>query len=122
MLKDSKYVQFLFIDFSKAFDSVELTCEQSAPLIRLCIYLYLYLLENVRVMKIDVIIIIIIVLINMLIKCNIDHNIIKWIVYFLIDRDQYTKLGDQLSFLRVINRSIVQGSGIGPTLFNYIYL
>ena len=31
----------------------------------------------------------------------------KWIVSFLTDRDQYTKLGDQRSFIRVINRSIV---------------
>ena len=57
------------------------------------------------------------VLINKLIKFNIADNIIKWIVSFSTDRDQYTKLGDQRSFTRVINRSIVQGSGIGPTLF-----
>ena len=42
---DGKYVTFYLI--------------LSAPLIRLCIYLYLCLRENVRVMKIDVIIIII---------------------------------------------------------------
>ena len=36
---------------------------------------------------------------------------------FLTDRDQYTKLGEQRSFTHVINRSIVQGSGNGPTLF-----
>ena len=35
----------------------------------------------------------------------------------LTDRDQYTKTGDNRSFTRVINRSIVRGSGIGPTLF-----
>ena len=57
------------------------------------------------------------VLINKLKMYNIADNIIKWIVSFLTDRDQYTKLGDQRSFIRVINRSIVQGSGIGPMLF-----
>ena len=48
---------------------------------------------------------------------NTADNIIKWIVSFLTDRDQYTKLGDQRSFIRVINRSIAQGSGIGSMLF-----
>ena len=56
-------------------------------------------------------------LINKLRKFNIADNIIKWIVFFLTDRDQHTKLGDQRSFTHVINCSIVQGSGIGPTLF-----
>ena len=56
-------------------------------------------------------------LLNKLIKFNIADNIIKWIVSFLKDRDQYTKLGDQRSFTRVINLSIVQGSDIGSTLF-----
>ena len=82
MLKDSKYVRCLLIDFFKSFDSVDH-----------------------------------LVLINKLIKFNIADNIIKWIVSFLIDRDQYTKLGDQRSFTCIINRSIVQGSCIGPTLF-----
>ena len=57
------------------------------------------------------------ILINKLKALNIDGNIIGWVVSFLTDRDQYTKLGDQTSFKRIINRSIVQGSGIGPTLF-----
>ena len=50
-------------------------------------------------------------------RYNIADNIIDWIVSFLTDRDQFTKLGDLRSLTRVINRSIVQGSGIGPMLF-----
>ena len=57
------------------------------------------------------------ILINKLKALNIDAKIINWVVSFLTDRDQYTKLGNQKSFLRIINRSIVQGSGIWPTLF-----
>ena len=50
-------------------------------------------------------------------RYNIADNIIDLIVSFLTDRDQFTKLGDRRSFIRVINRSIVQGSGIGSMLF-----
>ena len=35
----------------------------------------------------------------------------------MTDRDQYTKLCDQKSFIRILNWSIVQGSRIGPRLF-----
>jgi len=35
----------------------------------------------------------------------------------LTDRDQATKLGFHLSSMLHINRSIIQGAGIGPTLF-----
>ena len=42
--------------------------------------------------------------------------VIHWII-FVTDRTQATKLGLSLSSLLSINRSIVQGSGIGPTLF-----
>ena len=38
-------------------------------------------------------------------------------VAFLTDRNQFVKIGGKLSFTKIINRSIVQGSGIGPTLF-----
>ena len=57
------------------------------------------------------------ILVNKLKEYNIADNIIKLIVSFLTDRDQYTKLGDQRSFIRVINRLIVQGSDIRPTVF-----
>ena len=38
-------------------------------------------------------------------------------ISFLTDLNQYTKLGDQQPFIQIRNRSIVQGSGIEPTLF-----
>jgi len=43
--------------------------------------------------------------------------IIQWIMSFLSDRTQATRLGFHLSMQLSINRSIVQGSGIGPILF-----
>jgi len=42
--------------------------------------------------------------------------IMQWIMSFLIDRNQATKLGFHLSSTLPINRSVIQGSGIGPTL------
>ena len=38
-------------------------------------------------------------------------------VLFLTDRNQFVHNNERWSFTRIINRSIVQGSGIGPTLF-----
>jgi hypothetical protein len=43
--------------------------------------------------------------------------IIKWIISFLTDRMQATTFLGKLSPLMEINRSIVQGSGIGRNLF-----
>ena len=48
---------------------------------------------------------------------NIADNIVDGVVSLLIDSDQYTKVGDKRLFTRVINRSVVQSSGIDPTLF-----
>ena len=56
-------------------------------------------------------------LINKLKGYNTADNVIQWVVSFLSDRDQFTKFGRQSSIICIINRSIVQGSGIGPTLF-----
>ena len=35
----------------------------------------------------------------------------------LTDKNQFVKIGEEWSFTRAISRSIVHGSGIGPTLF-----
>ena len=56
-------------------------------------------------------------LINKLKGYNIADNVIQWVVSFLSDRDQFTKFGGKLSIICIINRSIVQGSGIRSTLF-----
>ena len=56
-------------------------------------------------------------LVKKLKRYNIADNIIDWIVSFLTDRDQISKLGDLRSFTHVINRSIIQGFGIGSMLF-----
>jgi len=48
--------------------------------------------------------------------------VLVWIVHFLTDRSRCTKLGSVLSTCLAINRSIVHGSGIGPSLFcHYIH-
>jgi hypothetical protein len=44
-------------------------------------------------------------------------NIINWIISFLTDRKIQLKRGDIISHPKQINRGIVQGSGIGPTLY-----
>ena len=56
-------------------------------------------------------------LVSKLKALNIADNIIQWVVQFLTDRNQFVKVGEMWSFTKLINRSIVQGSGIGPTLF-----
>ena len=44
-------------------------------------------------------------------------NTIHRVVAFLTDRNLFVKIDTMWSFTKIINRSIVQGSGIGPTLF-----
>ena len=46
---------------------------------------------------------------------NIKKN--QWVVQFLTDRNQFVKVGKIWYFTKLINRSIVQGSGIVPALF-----
>ena len=58
-----------------------------------------------------------IILINKLKSLKISDNAIHWVFLFLTGRTQFVKMGQKWSFTRVINRSIVQGSDIGPTLF-----
>ena len=48
---------------------------------------------------------------------NIADNIIHLVVSFLTDRNQFVKVGERWSFTKMINCFIVQGSGLGPTLF-----
>jgi hypothetical protein len=48
---------------------------------------------------------------------HLPSSIKNWIIYFLTSRTQTTKLFDMYSSLLEINRSIVQGSGIGPYLY-----
>ena len=56
-------------------------------------------------------------LVNKLKQYGLNHRIITWIVSFLTDRSQYTKVGGYISRLQFINRSNVQASGISPCLF-----
>ena len=64
------------------------------------------------------------IVINKLKALNIADNIVQWIVSFLTDRNQFIKVGERWSFTKMINHSIVQGSGLGSTLFTIciIYL
>ena len=56
-------------------------------------------------------------LVSKLKALNIADNIIQWVVQFLTDRNQFVKVGELWSFTKLMNCSIVQGSGLGPTLF-----
>ena len=58
-----------------------------------------------------------IIFINKLKSVKISDNVIQWVVSFLTNRMQFVKMRQKWSFTRVINRSIVQGSSIGSTLF-----
>jgi len=52
-----------------------------------------------------------------LIRFSIPSNVLNWIISFLTERQQLYKVGSKLSAPASINRSIIQGSGIGPTLY-----
>jgi len=58
-----------------------------------------------------------VILARKLYRLQVPAFIIHWIMSFLTDRTQATKLGFHLSTQLAINRSIIQGSGIGPILF-----
>jgi len=49
---------------------------------------------------------------------RLPSNILSWIVSFLTDRSQCTKINGIMSVLESINRSIVQGSAIVPNSFS----
>lgn len=57
------------------------------------------------------------ILADKLIQCNPPYNVIKWIYSFLNNRSQITKIGQSYSSVNKINRGIVQGSAIGPSLY-----
>jgi hypothetical protein len=58
-----------------------------------------------------------VIIVEELPKLSLPWNFINSIISFLSDRNIINKNGCVLSQPRVINRSIVQGSGIGPTLY-----
>ena len=57
-----------------------------------------------------------VVLVEKLHLLGLPANIFNWLIYFLTGRVQYCKVNDVLSKPRNINLSIVQGSGLGPSL------
>ena len=57
------------------------------------------------------------ILIQKLSSMKMPSLVLKWIASFLTDRTHATRLDFILSSYKSFNRSIVQGSGIGPTLF-----
>jgi len=58
-----------------------------------------------------------VILARKLYRLQVPVFIIQWIMSFLSDRTQTTKLGFHFSTQLSINRSIVQGCSIGPILF-----
>lgn len=59
-----------------------------------------------------------IVLVQKLQSLGLPSSIFNWIVSFLTGRTQYCKIDGVLSFASEIDLSIIQGSGIGPSLYN----
>ena len=57
------------------------------------------------------------IIVKKLVDLGLEQCIIDWVVSFLSDRQQYTKVGHKTSGTGIINRSIVQCSGVGPSLF-----
>ena len=57
------------------------------------------------------------ILVLKLVDLEVPVFIVKWSVSFLSDRNDATKYNFKLSSSVNINRSIVQGSGIGPNMF-----
>jgi hypothetical protein len=57
------------------------------------------------------------IIVRKLSMLSLPWNIINWIISFLTGRKIQLKRGDILSHSKPINRGIVQGSGIGPTLY-----
>jgi len=58
-----------------------------------------------------------VLLLNKLFQLDLPANVINWICSFLSSRSQKCKVNGQLSNMANIGLSIVQGSGIGPTLY-----
>jgi len=57
------------------------------------------------------------ILVTKLCQLDLPVFVLRWIINFLTDRMQCTKLGFKTSELLPITRSVVQGSGIGPGMF-----
>jgi len=57
------------------------------------------------------------ILLAKMVHLNIPSALVNWICMFLTGRSQMCKINGQLSSPRLISQSIVQGSGIGPTLY-----
>jgi ribonucleases P/MRP protein subunit RPP40 len=57
------------------------------------------------------------ILMSKLTTFDIPQSEVNWVCSFLTGRSQVCKVNGILSQSRKINRSIVEGSGIGPTLY-----
>lgn len=58
------------------------------------------------------------VLLSKLKACGIAHRALQWMSHFLLDRSQKVKIGDTLSDPVRVASGVIQGSVIGPVLFN----
>ena len=57
------------------------------------------------------------IVLRKMMRLDLPTSIKNWFIDFLTGRSQITKVFDKLSSSLDINRSIVQGSGIGPSLY-----
>ena len=60
------------------------------------------------------------ILVNKLKLLILQYDIMQWVVSFLTDREQFTKVCVQKSNMRIISRSIVQSYCIGFTLYYFL--
>ena len=58
-----------------------------------------------------------VVLVDKMSKLKLPKRVLNWLISFLVDRSHNTKAAGVESSSLPINLSIVQGSGIGPTLY-----
>lgn len=50
-------------------------------------------------------------------ELSLPWNVINWLIYFLTDRKIVLKFDPVLLQPKVVNQSIVQGSGVRPTMY-----
>ena len=62
------------------------------------------------------------IIIKMLVDLGLDQHVTDWVFSFLSGRQHHTKVEHKTSGTRIMNRSIVHDSGVGPSLFITLFI